>query len=381
MDTKLNCTFPFNQMVDEKEFLDSIWNCYDNKNVKLLNDHKYILKSHSDSADGVVNCDPENCKFVALQEFANSVQMTDGVSVLQLNCRSVASNFTKITSFVEISKKYPSVVAVSETWLRDGDEVFYNLPGYRFVSKPRLNKRGGGVGLFIQSSFSTMYCLTGIVFCMTVSLLPILNLFLPQQCQSNNCKSFYRPPNMNIVDFNKSWNIFRTDLVQYKKKKGAILVGDFNINLLKVDNHAGNNEFYNSMISYGFFPTIIRPTSRAGLTAVPVAPWNRAYLSRGAYKSRNNFLAVRIVKIYKAMQHSIALMKLVSYSSPKLPKVQIFLQQLIALLISLLEYLTAQRNNFEQIRQTAVATDLLAISNEYTGRPKLRECFAISYGT
>ena len=77
MDTKLNCTFPFNQIVDEKEFLDAIWSRYENKNVKLLNDDKYILKSHSDSQDGVVNWDPENCKFVALQEFANSVQLTD----------------------------------------------------------------------------------------------------------------------------------------------------------------------------------------------------------------------------------------------------------------------------------------------------------------
>ena len=36
----------------------------------------------------------------------------------------------------------------------------------------------------------------------------------------------------------------------------------------------------------------------------------------------------------------------------------------VALLKSLSEYLAAQRNNFEQFRQTAVARDLLAISNE-----------------
>ena len=83
-----------------------------------------------------------------------------------------------------------------------------------------------------------------------------IELFLPSNVNLI-IVSFYRPPNMNIVDFNKSLNIFLTDLVQYKKKKRAILVGDFNIDLLKVDNHAGTNEFYNSMISYVFYQQLL----------------------------------------------------------------------------------------------------------------------------
>ena len=37
-------------------------------------------------------------------------------------------------------------------------------------------------------------------------------------------------------------------------------MGDFNIDLLKVNTHAKTNEFVNDVISQGFLPKITRPT-------------------------------------------------------------------------------------------------------------------------
>ena len=45
-----------------------------------------------------------------------------------------------------------------------------------------------------------------------------------------------------------------------EENKVSYLMGDFNIDLLKVNIHAKTNEFVNDVISQGFLPKITRPT-------------------------------------------------------------------------------------------------------------------------
>ena len=45
-----------------------------------------------------------------------------------------------------------------------------------------------------------------------------------------------------------------------EENKVSYLMGDFNIDLLKVNIHAKTNEFVNDVISQGFLPKITRPS-------------------------------------------------------------------------------------------------------------------------
>ena len=45
-----------------------------------------------------------------------------------------------------------------------------------------------------------------------------------------------------------------------EENKVSYLMGDFNIDLLKVNIHAKTNKFVNDVISQGFLPKITRPT-------------------------------------------------------------------------------------------------------------------------
>jgi hypothetical protein len=47
-----------------------------------------------------------------------------------------------------------SVIALSETWLNDSFSDSFHIPGYNFVAKSRKHRIGGGVGIFIKSSFT-----------------------------------------------------------------------------------------------------------------------------------------------------------------------------------------------------------------------------------
>ena len=42
--------------------------------------------------------------------------------------------------------------------------------------------------------------------------------------------------------------------------RDCIIMGDFNINLLKIDSHLGTDEFLDNLTSFNFSPHILQPT-------------------------------------------------------------------------------------------------------------------------
>jgi hypothetical protein len=43
--------------------------------------------------------------------------------------------------------------SLSETWLNDSFSDYFHIPGYNFIAKSRKHRIGGGVDIFIKSSF------------------------------------------------------------------------------------------------------------------------------------------------------------------------------------------------------------------------------------
>ena len=63
---------------------------------------------------------------------------------------------------------------------------------------------------------------------------------------------------MDVNDFNKNLNPLLDKLS--RESKQVFLIGDFNINLLKYNEHQPTNEFLVSLVSNSFLPYIIQPT-------------------------------------------------------------------------------------------------------------------------
>ena len=68
---------------------------------------------------------------------------------------------------------------------------------------------------------------------------------------------------MNLSEFKDNYlNILLQKIS--KEKKNVFLLGDFNVDLLKYDKHAGRNEFIDSLSSYMFLPYMLHPTRITG---------------------------------------------------------------------------------------------------------------------
>ena len=64
---------------------------------------------------------------------------------------------------------------------------------------------------------------------------------------------------MNLNEFNHNYvNILLQKIS--KGKKNTFLLGDFNVDLLKYDKHAGTNEFIDSISSYMYLSYILHQT-------------------------------------------------------------------------------------------------------------------------
>ena len=85
-----------------------------------------------------------------------SNKFSSSFSLLHLNARSLNHNLSRLTDFLNSIDLTFSVIGITETWLQDTTENDkYNpiqIPGYNFIHNYRKDKKGGGVGFFINHS-------------------------------------------------------------------------------------------------------------------------------------------------------------------------------------------------------------------------------------
>ena len=48
-------------------------------------------------------------------------------------------------------KDKSSIIAITETWLSEGEDILFSIDGYKFISMPRESVRGGGVEMYVSN--------------------------------------------------------------------------------------------------------------------------------------------------------------------------------------------------------------------------------------
>lgn len=198
--------------------------------------------------------------YISLESLAKQMQHeinsdNSPFSILHINCRSLTHKLKEVREIID--KLQTTVLAVTETWLGPNMEDTIYIPGYVFLSRPRVGNRGGGVGFFVKEDLSyQQYCSLG----NSSKHSTYESMFIKVQLKkcSQIIGVIYRSPGQHLKDFNEEFE----ELVSCirNKSKDAILLGDFNIDLLKINEHAETNKFYNCLISSHYLPTITRPT-------------------------------------------------------------------------------------------------------------------------
>ena len=171
-------------------------------------------------------------------------------SVLHFNVRSLTNKLEDLQQYLgELVHKF-SVIGISEMWLNIDNESQTQLPGYSFVNNNRNVKTGGGVGMFISSVIN--FHVRNDLNLQRDGVLE--SIFV----ETSIIGTIYRQPNSNFNEFEADLKtiLHKVD----KENKTCILMGDFNIDLIKYESSHHVNRFLYQMYSSHFYPLINRPT-------------------------------------------------------------------------------------------------------------------------
>ena len=177
-------------------------------------------------------------------------------SALHCNIRSLSANYDSLVEMLSALYFPFCLIGLSETKLREGQDPLINiqLTGYEFLHQPSTTN-AGGVAFYIKNNlnFKIRNDLKASHREFEALWIEIDNLG-----QSNMiCGIIYRHPNGNLEHFLKYLDSTIDKI--HREKKLCLIMGDFNIDLLKITSHTVSDEFLSSLGSF-FHPQILQPT-------------------------------------------------------------------------------------------------------------------------
>lgn len=204
------------------------------------------------------------CEYTTAYELSNIVQTKLGdsnFSMIHVNCRGLYTNFQNLNALLDSFSFHIPVIALTETWTTADNENNYNIAGYVLQAKSRSHKTGGGVGFYISNSIA--YKLREDLILDLPDIFESIFIELVSLNVIVGC--VYRAPNSDLALFNARFDTLLSKI--NCSKQLCYIAGDFNINLLKYEQHEGTANYVNCIFSHSFFPCINRPTRITTSTA------------------------------------------------------------------------------------------------------------------
>lgn len=229
---------------------------------------KHLYEAHDDSdeyGDSPLRQCVSNCEYYDPDTFSRLTVdgYTKSLSYFHLNCRSLSANwdsFHDLLCEVHNTNFSFDFIGVSEVFRTENDSRLV-LPGYHnVITRYRDDDGRGGVGLFVKDMFN-------------FRIREDLSVFIPHVYESlvievwnkSHKKQvigvFYRPNSLPQADV----DIFSSTLhdvmdIIASSKLPSVLMGDFNIDLLRFGTHEKTNDYVDGIFSHGFVPVIHKPT-------------------------------------------------------------------------------------------------------------------------
>ena len=177
-------------------------------------------------------------------------------SILHLNIRSILNKFDDLKAYLSSLEYKFSIIGLSETWLNPDNINEFPLTNYHNIGKVRTNKQGGGVGLYVNRSLQFRERTD-----LAINMEDVIEShFIELTTKPSNTLIgiIYRPPN-NKLDLFKEYLCELLQKLALQKKK-CYLMGDFNLELLKMGENHHIKDFINLMFSSMFYPLTSKPT-------------------------------------------------------------------------------------------------------------------------
>ena len=189
------------------------------------------------------------------------------ITCLSLNIQSLPSKYNE---FLDLINQFFSnnihfdIIALQELWTLNDPDIFA-INGYKFIFKSRKKgTQGGGVGFYIKKDLNFRIIPEYSIF--VDKVFESIFVEISGSGRSAIVSSIYRPngphPSMSQTQqLDQFCEMFSNILIDLgNNEKQAYIFGDFNIDLIKYQNHEKTFEFINDTFSNGFLQLVTKPT-------------------------------------------------------------------------------------------------------------------------
>ena len=218
-----------------------------NVNIDFFRDIKDTLSD--EIIDDNINTELTQCPYLSLTELneKNNINKATNFSTLHLNINSLKLHHSELDTLLKNCNIKFDVIGISETGLNElNNNENTNLDGYHDPEDTFSTRSKGGTRLYVSEDLNHIPRKDLQIYkkgLLESTCIEILN----KNKQNIIVACIYRHPDMNLSEF----NILYDEL---------FLLGDFNIDLLKTENHIESDTFLNNNLSSCMRPLITRPT-------------------------------------------------------------------------------------------------------------------------
>ena len=182
---------------------------------------------------------------------------------MSLNCQNLNAKIDHLNIMVtnlKTSKLSYSAICLQETWLSDISDTFLlQIDGHSLISVGRICSAHGGLLIYLRDIYSyeilNLYTVSNI---WDGQFIEVSGASLVKKIIIGN---IYRPPR-NLIDNYANFIAELTPILHYlsRSKSEAVIAGDFNTDLLKLNENDNFNDFFDTMTAHTFYPKITLPT-------------------------------------------------------------------------------------------------------------------------
>lgn len=161
------------------------------------------------------------------------------VSIAYMNIRSLRKGFTSLLTTINNIINKLTILILIETNITNNENDLYSMKGFNSIFLNR-DGNGGGIAVYIKENiaFTTIS--------LNVKSFETIQIDLNVNNQIITLLPIYRPPALNINEFLAEID---TTINSIKKKRELIIIGDMNIDILKLNNVT--IKYIDMILSYG----------------------------------------------------------------------------------------------------------------------------------
>ena len=187
-------------------------------------------------------------------------------TILNLNIQSINSKFNSLYSILaDLAEDglYFSVICLQESWLSvDADVSLFSIPNYQTFHQGRSRcSNHGGLLTYVHTDFTASVRKS----CRTSSIWEglFIDLIGENLLKPITIGNLYRPPRDNNNNLNIESFIGELTPIVHKIGKEcayALILGDFNIDLLQINEREKFSDFFDMLCTNSFYPRVTLPT-------------------------------------------------------------------------------------------------------------------------